>query len=244
MLAGHARWVVAALECGLEKKAEEELSRHDGEVVDDPTAYRVDGEVGRFTFTCHHLEREGSVHFDTSRELFPPLIGEQQYRTVGFKELAVVRGALDRSYRQATRMMNRIRHQPDATPLATLRDSVEAEGLAAARELEQEAKRVLQQTGFEADTLKPTEQLEASSRQHLDQAAVDAALREVAPDTKTLDAMRTNRRPETSTPGRRRSASTARWRMCKRQQDVASMPVLKWCPHADSFWPSWRPIDC
>jgi len=132
------------------------------------------------------------VQFDTSREVFAPLTGKQWYRTVGFKELAVVRGALDRSYRQATRMMNRIRHQPDATPLATLRDSVEAEGLAAAHALEQEARRELQQAGFEADTLKPTPPREASSRQHLDEAVVDAVLRKVAPDAKTLDAMRTN----------------------------------------------------
>ena len=132
------------------------------------------------------------MQFDTSREVFPALTGKQWYRTMGFKQLAVVRGALDRSYRQAARMMNRIRHQPDATPLSTLRDSVEAEGLVAADALEQEARGELQQAGFEADTLKPTRPREASSRQHLDEAVVDAVLCEVAPDAKTLDAMRTN----------------------------------------------------
>lgn len=174
------------------KKAEKELSCHGGQVIDDPTAYRVDGEVGRLTFTCHQVERNGSVLFDTSRELFPALIGKQWYRTVGFKELAVERGALDRSYRQAARMVNRIRHQPEATPLRTLQDSVEAEGLAAAEALEQEAKCVVRQGGMDAETLQPTQQRETCTRQHLDPTVVDAALREVAPDIKTLDAMRAN----------------------------------------------------
>jgi hypothetical protein len=174
------------------KKNEEELSRHGGDVVDDPTAYRVDGEVGRFTFTCHHLEREGSVQFDTSREVFAPLTGKQWYRTVGFKELAIVRGALDRSYRQATRMVNRIRHQPEATPLRTLQDSVEAEGVAAAQALRREAELVVRRAGMDADTLVPRRQREAVPRQHLDADVVEAALREVAPDAETLDAIRTN----------------------------------------------------
>lgn len=152
----------------------------------------MDGEVGRLTFTCHQVERNGSVLFDTSRELFPALIGKQWYRTVGFKELAVERGALGRSYRHAAGMVNRIRHQPDATPLGTLQDSVEAEGLAAAEALEQEAKRAVRQAGMDAETLQPTQQRERCSQQHLDPTVVDAALREVAPDAKTLDAMRAN----------------------------------------------------
>ena len=132
------------------------------------------------------------MRFDTSRELFAPLTGKQWYRTVGFKDLAVVRGALDRSYRQATRMLNRLRHQPEATPVRTLQDSVEAEGRAAALAQEEEAKSVVEQGGMDATTLKPRQQREACSRRHLSPGVVDTALREVAPDAKTLEAMRAN----------------------------------------------------
>lgn len=55
-----------------------------------PDSYRVDGEAGRFGFSCHFVRREGAVILDTLRELFPPLIGKERYQTAGFKELAVV----------------------------------------------------------------------------------------------------------------------------------------------------------
>jgi hypothetical protein len=161
-------------------------------MVEDATAYRVDGEIGRITFACHQVTREGSVALDTSREVFPALTGKEWYRTVGFKELAIVHGALRGSYRQTARRLNRARHQPGATPLRTLQDSVEAEGLAAAEALEQEAQRTLREGGLDDKTLLPVQAQPACAAQHLDPADVDAALRELAPDEQTLEAMRTN----------------------------------------------------
>jgi hypothetical protein len=161
-------------------------------MVEDSTAYRVDGEIGRITFPCHQVTREGSVVLDTSREVFPALIGKEWYRTVGFKELTIVHGLLSDSYRQTMQMLNRIRHQPGATPLRTLQDSVEAEGLAAAEALEQEAGRMLQDDGLDDKTLRPVEVRATCEVQHLDPQLVDSALREVAPDEQTLKAMRAN----------------------------------------------------
>jgi hypothetical protein len=93
------------------------------------------------------------VVFDTSRETFPELTGKQWYRTVGFKQLAVVHGALDSSYRRTAEMLNRVRHQLQATPVSSLRDAVEAEGQAAAAALDSEARRVLDQADIAVDTL-------------------------------------------------------------------------------------------
>ena len=161
-------------------------------MVEDPTAYRVDGEIGRITFSCHQVTREGSVVLDTSREVFPALIGKEWYRTVGFKELTIVHGLLSDSYRQTMQMLNRIRHQPGATPLRTLQDSVEADGLAAAEALEQEARRTLRDGGLDDKTLLPVEARPTCEVQHLDPTRVDAVLREVAPDEQTLKAMQAN----------------------------------------------------
>jgi len=129
---------------------------------------------------------------DTSRQVFPPLIGKQWYRTVGFKQLAIVHGTLDTSYRRTMQMLNRIRHQPDATPLRTLQDTVEAEGLAAATALDKEARSVVREAGIDAETLKPVQDRPACTPRHLDPTQVDAVLREIAPDPQTLEAMRTN----------------------------------------------------
>lgn len=161
-------------------------------MVEDPTAYRVDGEIGRITFCCHQVLREGAVLLDTSREVFPALTGKEWYRTEGFKDLAIVHGALDGSYRHTTQMLNRIRHQPNATPLRTLQDAVEAEGLAASRAMDQEARRLVRQEGFDDQTLLPVPERAASEPQHLKAEIVEAALREVAPDEQTLSAMQNN----------------------------------------------------
>lgn len=129
---------------------------------------------------------------DTSREVFPALIGKEWYRTVGFKELVIVHGSLEGSYRHTTRLINRIRHQPKATPLRTLQDAVEAEGIAASDALDREARRILGKGGFNEETLIPTDERPASKAVHLTAEVVDAALREVAPDEQTLNAMRKN----------------------------------------------------
>jgi hypothetical protein len=161
-------------------------------VVEDPTAYRVDGEIGRITFCCHHVMREGAVVLDTSREVFPELSGKEWYRTVGFKQLAVVHGALNGSYRHTTQFLNSVRHQPNATPLRTLQDAVEAEGRAAHEALEKEARRIVREGGLDEETLTPTGDVVAGECVHLAAEVVDAALREVAPDEETLSAMRKN----------------------------------------------------
>jgi hypothetical protein len=161
-------------------------------VAEDRTAYRVDGEIGRLVFACHQVTREGVVVLDTSREVFPALIGKEWYRTVGFKNVAIVHGALTGSYRRTMQLLNYVRHQPKATPLRTLQDAVEAEGLAAGEALDREARRILREDGFDEETLKPTGERTGSEPRHLAPDVVDVALREIAPDEQTLSVMQKN----------------------------------------------------
>lgn len=91
-------------------------------------AYRVDGEIGRFSFTSHRLEREGEVLIDSARDIFPALQGEQWYLTRGFKELGFFLGTVKRSYREAAVGINRVRHVEEPTPSRTLREQSEREG--------------------------------------------------------------------------------------------------------------------
>jgi hypothetical protein len=86
--------------------------------------YRVEGEVGRFTFALFDvIDTEERPVFE-SRCLLPPRQGRQWYQTWGFKELALLHGAAQRSYRQTVEGLNRWRRQPEGgTPLNTLRVS-------------------------------------------------------------------------------------------------------------------------
>lgn len=110
--------------------------------------YQVDGEVGRFTFTTHALRQGETTRYLTSRWWFPPLQAKEWYQTRGFKELALVHGVVDNSYRKTCALINRIRHQPEATPVRTLCDTSEGEGQQVVAQLERQTARLLEEHHF------------------------------------------------------------------------------------------------
>jgi hypothetical protein len=128
------------------KKACQTGSEHDIYVNEVP--YRVDGEIGCFTFNTHYIQTSGQPIFNTSFDIFPALKGKELYRTQGFKELAIVHGGLEQSYRDTQELLNRVRYQPDATKLRTLSDSTESEGQQLQVHIEQQATKILSDSNF------------------------------------------------------------------------------------------------
>ena len=117
-----------------------------GVVCANPTPYRVDGEVGRFSFSTHRLECDGEAVFDSGRELFAPLHANARYLTRGFKEVALIDGCVEQSYRKTARRLNRLRYQlVGGTPWRSLQEQAEAEGKKWQRQIEQQAERILVQ---------------------------------------------------------------------------------------------------
>jgi hypothetical protein len=113
-------------------------------VCANATPYRVDGEVGRFSFCTHRLEREGQVVFDSARELFASLQTNARYLTRGFKEVALVDGCVEQSYRKTAARLNRLRYQPvGGTPWRSLQDQAEAARQRWQQQIEQQADKVL-----------------------------------------------------------------------------------------------------
>ena len=98
-------------------------------LVKHSCAYRVDSEVGRFTFETYDVvDWEGQVIFE-GRKLFPALISRQWYQTQGMRRWSILFGTTNQSYRKITELINRQRRQvKDGTPLRTLQDSSEREG--------------------------------------------------------------------------------------------------------------------
>ncbi len=114
-------------------------------MIAHPTPYRVDGEVGRFEFTTHGIGNGGSapLHHLTGRAFFPPLQGQQWYQTRGFKELALVHGVVADSYRKTSALINRVRHQAEATSARQLCDTSEREGQQLRSHLEERTEQIL-----------------------------------------------------------------------------------------------------
>lgn len=115
-----------------------------GVVCANATPYRVDGEVGRFSFCTHRLEGGGQVVFDSARALFAPLHTNARYLTRGFKEVALVDGCVEQSYRKTAARLNRLRYQPvGGTPWRSLQEQAEAAGQGWQRQVEQQAEQIL-----------------------------------------------------------------------------------------------------
>jgi hypothetical protein len=126
-------------------------------VIAHESPYRVDGEVGRFTFTTHGIGQRGAstLRYLTARWFFPPLQARQWYQTRGFKELALVHGVVEGSYRKTSVLINRIRHQADATPARRLCDTSEKEGGQILSHMEHRADQILKKHEFTTEGTPP-----------------------------------------------------------------------------------------
>ena len=153
--------------------------------------YRVDGEVGRITFDTYWIEETAG---DKAKCVFPTLHAQEWYRTTGFKELAMVHGSVEKSYRKTTALINRVRHQEGATPSRTLRENTESEGQQLMAYIERQATTVLQEHGFTPDGT-PTQAAANHSRQTLvtlppEQVAL--AVQACAPEPEWVAEMQSN----------------------------------------------------
>lgn len=144
----------------ISKKKAKEQGKEQGrkvEIIANEHEYQVDGEVGRFTFASYSTVNEQEITYNTSIDLFPELIGKQWYTTRGFKELAFIYGDVEESYRKTADLINRIRHQPNATPQRTLQERTVAEGIKLAAFMEEKTEKILRAKGFSED--KPEEEI-------------------------------------------------------------------------------------
>ena len=119
-------------------------------MIQNSCPYKVDGEVGRFTFFTHSILNNTDIQYDTSRDIFLYLHGKEYYRTTGFKEIALIYGDTEKSYRKTARLINRIRYQEkDGTPSRTLHEVTEREGTALLERITGKSKQILSDYGFE-----------------------------------------------------------------------------------------------
>jgi len=115
------------------------------------TSYPVEGEVGRFTIAGHEVA-DGNGGTLRTRDLFPKLQGRQLYCTAGFKELALLLGVTDASFRKETTKLNRLRRQQEGgIAPTTLRDISEREGAKVVACWVATAGDILEEHGFSQD---------------------------------------------------------------------------------------------
>jgi hypothetical protein len=113
--------------------------------------YRVDGAVGRIEFETHSASNSQGIEYDSAKMAFDPLKPKQLYLTSGFKELAIIMGDTDRSFRKTTKLINHVRYQEEnGTPPRTLHENTNKEGAALIEHLKKKANDI-NQDNFTAD---------------------------------------------------------------------------------------------
>jgi hypothetical protein len=143
-----------ALEDATKERVDAECQRR-GEsyrIVRHKSDYHVDGEVGRFQFGLFDVVGPDGERAFAGSKLWPMRKGKEWYQTAGFKELALMMGAVQRSYRKTTNYFNRSRRQEvGGTALNTLRDGAERQGAKVIQFLERKSDEVLRASHFQED---------------------------------------------------------------------------------------------
>jgi hypothetical protein len=108
--------------------------------------------VGRFQFNTHRWIDQSGFSYNSATDFFPVLKGKQWYRTVGFKEIAIIMGDVVSSYRSTTKLINRVRYQQlEGTPYRTLQANTEKEGAELIDFLEKKTTLILKRHQFDED---------------------------------------------------------------------------------------------
>lgn len=128
---------------------------NESEVFQNRSPYRVESEAGRYTFTTHHVKKQGKKIYNTAGEFFPAIYGKERYKTQGFRELLFIHGLTQDSYRKTSEWLNRIRYQQegDGTPYRSMQEYTETEGQKIKEATEQKCASILQENDFDLDNL-------------------------------------------------------------------------------------------
>lgn len=121
-----------------------------GNLRENTTRYKVDGEIGRVEFKTHSLISENGekIIFNTAKDIFRTLMSKEWYRTECFNEI-VLDLVTDTTYRKAADRLNRIRWQENGgTPAKTLANIVEIEGKKIQRYISELADEILTKNNF------------------------------------------------------------------------------------------------
>lgn len=136
----------------LSKKKALERSGCTGEIVTNSYLYKVDGEIGRFSFATHSVSQDDQIQFNTARDIFVGLKGGEIYKTTGFKDMAMIYGDTELSYRKTAQHINRFRYQEQGgTPPRTLHECTESEGGEVLDFMAEKTAIILENKGFSTD---------------------------------------------------------------------------------------------
>lgn len=137
----------------------------------------MDGEIGRFTFTTHSIKKDKDIVYNTSKSVFYDIGNSEWYKTSGLKEIGIIYGTTENSYRKTSELINRIRYQEGATPVRTFRENTAAEGTKISDFVEQKTTHILKINNFTSEAI-PKNKVEINEPILILQEEVEKAIEE------------------------------------------------------------------
>lgn len=112
----------------IKKKTAEKQKQLGGVIEENISSYRVEGEIGQFTFVTHNIQKDGKIIYNSAKDYYTGLYPKEWYKTVNFKEIAFDYIATN-SFRDARNKLNRIRREEKGTSSRNLNYIATNEGL-------------------------------------------------------------------------------------------------------------------
>lgn len=154
----------------------------------------MDGEAGRYSFETYKVEKNKFIIYNTVGSEFPEQRGKERYKTKGYKELSIIYGAVEDSYRDTAKLINRVRHQEGATPVRTVADNTEREGEKLIDFIEHKTKDILIKNNFteEGDPQEKKEKYTNQKVELVKEEQVEKAIKECSLSKKEEEEIRRN----------------------------------------------------
>ena len=131
--------------------------------------------MGQIEAISHKLTGNGHTYYDSGNEFFEKTASREKFKSNRFMELALGFSTAI-SNREATRLLNRIRHESEGISPTTFRNNIEREGQRIQKCIETKCDGILVQNGFSVDGDRcESADFEPIEAKYIDSDKVDAA---------------------------------------------------------------------
>jgi hypothetical protein len=140
------------------------------------------------------VEKDGEAPYNTVGTVVPEQKGKEKYKTSGYKEISIIHGSVENSYRDTALLINRIRYQEEATPERTVADNTQREGAKLIDFIKQKTNNILAGNGFTEEG-KPEvdrEEYKVGKVELIDEKEVEKAIEECGLSEEEKEEVRKN----------------------------------------------------
>jgi hypothetical protein len=139
--------------------------------------YKIESELGQIETNVHKITdiNGNRIYYHIGKEFFEETASRERFKSERFMELALDLSR-DVSVRRASQILNRIRLEEKGISPTTYRNTIEREGEAIQKRIEQKCEETLLSNGFDREgALLDPETFTTNKEQHIEQTVIESA---------------------------------------------------------------------